>query len=434
MTLRQVRSALRPLSPPYLTLLLLAAWLGGCAADGPAPPALPLSLPPLPSLPPPPPPSLPPAPSPTLLSSPTTPADKADYDKAKKADKARYDKAGKDYDKANWTKADWTPAPPPPSPSSPTTSEDKADSQVLWAVLPLSVLLIAAVVLFVLYYRRTSRDRANLRMSRDRANLDLQMISHQVQIRVQTQSDDSASLPDSLPPKSVSLAKAPAASLPPGPPSSSTGQSVAEQEVTRSGAIDSGLAAPSPLAAPTVYLEFCRKQRLLLPTSLNHSEKEKVVSQMWKTLSVPLSSAAAARKLSGVTSQAPTSPSVATPANANAAESASAVDVQQVALQHAGASSAPPSAPPKKAPPKRAAPPESASAPSAKRTFSSPYHEFCQDQRPHLPLGMAGRDREKLLGVLALGPSPGPGPSPIALPLVYRPFPCPACSPHAPGP
>eukprot|EP00964_Phaeocystis_antarctica_P098827 scaffold64785_cov50-Phaeocystis_antarctica.AAC.2 len=55
------------------------------------------------------------------------------------------------------------------------------------------------------------------------------------------------------------------------------------------------------------------------------------------------------------------------------------------------------------APPKRAAPPESASAPSAKRTFRSPYHEFCQDQRPHLPLGMAGRDREKLL---ALFPAP----------------------------
>ena len=40
-TLRQVRSALRPLSPPYLTLLLLAAWLGGCAADGSPPLSLP---------------------------------------------------------------------------------------------------------------------------------------------------------------------------------------------------------------------------------------------------------------------------------------------------------------------------------------------------------------------------------------------------------
>ena len=114
------------------------------------------------------------------------------------------------------------PSPPPPSPppapppSLPTIMEVKVDSQMLWAVLPLSVLLIAGVVLFVLYYRRTSRDRANFRISRDRANLDLQMISHQVHIRVQTQPDDSASLPESLPAKqSLHLRKAPAASLPP---------------------------------------------------------------------------------------------------------------------------------------------------------------------------------------------------------------------------
>ena len=60
-------------------------------------------------------------------------------------------------------------------------------------------------------------------------------------------------------------------------------------------------------------------------------------------------------------------------------------------------------APPKKAPTKRAAPPESTSMPRAsKRAFTSPYHEFCQEQRPILmPLGMANRDRERLLGELA---------------------------------
>ena len=79
--------------------------------------------------------------------------------------------------------------------------------------------------------RRVSRDRANLRISRDRANLDLEMVSHQMKIRVQTNSDDSASLSDSLPP---------------GPPSSSTGESVAEHEVTRSGAADNGVAPTSP--------------------------------------------------------------------------------------------------------------------------------------------------------------------------------------------
>ena len=118
----------------------------------------------------------------------------------------------------------------------------------LLVVLLLVVLLFVAVI--VLCYRRMSRDRANLRISRDRANLDLQMISHQVQ-KVQTQSltDDSASLPDSLPSefrvyvepakRSTSLREAQAASFPPGPPSSSAGESVAEQEVTfRSGAAD----------------------------------------------------------------------------------------------------------------------------------------------------------------------------------------------------
>ena len=144
------------------------------------------------------------------------------------------------------------PSPPPPSP--PPTSPSGA----LWALLPLS-LLVAAAVLFVLYYRRTSRNEANLRISRDRANLDLQMITHQqVQIRVETHSDDSASLPDSLPVKrSISFRKAPAASLPPSPPSSCSGQSVAEQEVSKSGASDSGAAptASAPLAAPT-FLSF----------------------------------------------------------------------------------------------------------------------------------------------------------------------------------
>eukprot|EP00964_Phaeocystis_antarctica_P003658 scaffold1967_cov60-Phaeocystis_antarctica.AAC.1 len=54
------------------------------------------------------------------------------------------------------------------------------------------------------------------------------MLSHQIQVKVQVQADASASLPaDSLPAKcSTLLTIASAASLPPGPPSSSTGQSV----------------------------------------------------------------------------------------------------------------------------------------------------------------------------------------------------------------
>ena len=99
----------------------------------------------------------------------------------------------------------------------------------LWLVLLVVLLLVVffMVLLFVLCYRRISRDRANLRISRDRANLDLQILSHQVQVRVRVQADDSASLPDSLPAKRcTSLIFASTASFPPGPPSSSTGRSV----------------------------------------------------------------------------------------------------------------------------------------------------------------------------------------------------------------
>jgi len=184
------------------------------------------------------------------------------------------------------------PLPPPPSlptppPAPPTaTSEDKANSQgplsvPLWVLLLLLLVVLLLVVLIVLGYPRMSRDRANLRISRDRANIDLQMISHQVQVMVQkgpdTQTDDSASLPDSLPAKrSISLANTRTASLPPGPPSSSNGQPVAEQEkmpalwavpatwagwnhhwlANRFGAVANSGAAPmaptSSAAAPTV--------------------------------------------------------------------------------------------------------------------------------------------------------------------------------------
>jgi hypothetical protein len=128
-----------------------------------------------------------------------------------------------------------------PLPTSSPSPENKANSQglvsvPLWGVLLLVMGLSAVfVVPLVLIYRRhsrVSRNEANLRISRDRANFDLQIISHQVRVRVvQTQSDESASLPDSLPSKRpASLCKAQATSLPPGPPSSSNDQSVVEQE------------------------------------------------------------------------------------------------------------------------------------------------------------------------------------------------------------
>ena len=179
------------------------------------------------------------------------------------------------------------------------------------------MLLIAAAVLLVLGYCRYSRllrDRANLRISRDRANLDLQMVSRQVQ-KVQIQQLDTGSLPDSdsLPAgRSVSLRRAPASSLPPGPPSSSTGQeSVTEQELARPVTAGSGVApaALAPVAASTAsppsphhtgssaprkrpaesasasranktafrspYVKFCDEQRpLLMPLGMPNQERE----------------------------------------------------------------------------------------------------------------------------------------------------------------
>ena len=124
-----------------------------------------------------------------------------------------------------------SPLPPSPPPSPPPPSPPTIDPiHVIMGVL--GTLLAAGLVCFYLFYRRVSRDRANLRISRDRANFDLEMVTHQVRVRVLNESDDLASLPDSLPDK-----RSTAASLPPGPPSSSTSQSVAEQhEMTSFGA------------------------------------------------------------------------------------------------------------------------------------------------------------------------------------------------------
>ena len=146
------------------------------------------------------------------------------------------------------------PTAPPSSHSAPPansqgslSAEDQVNSQESlavppWVLLVLLLVVLLLVVMLVLGFRRysrISRERANLRVSRDRANLDLQMISHQVRIRLEiTRSEDSSSLPDSLSAKrSIPRRKAPAISLPPGPPSSSNGQSVgAQEEVSSSSA------------------------------------------------------------------------------------------------------------------------------------------------------------------------------------------------------
>ena len=42
----------------------------------------------------------------------------------------------------------------------------------------------------------------------------------------------------------------------------------------------------------------------------------------------------------------------------------------------------------------------SAAAPPAKKAYTSPYHEFCLEQRPLLPPGGSRQDRERRLGEL----------------------------------
>ena len=79
--------------------------------------------------------------------------------------------------------------PAPPRPPSTPSAGGGANSQVpveaLWALLTLSLLLIAALVLLVLFHRyhyRILRDQANNAvLSRDRAHVDLQLMAHQVQ-------------------------------------------------------------------------------------------------------------------------------------------------------------------------------------------------------------------------------------------------------------
>ena len=244
------------------------------------------------------------------------------------------------------------PSPPPPPTSPPFTPiaanvPESQNSKMLWAILPLFVLLVAALVIHYRLYARGLRNEANnLRISRDRANLDLQMSVHVNEVMQRSfreelssrkeldaqrkeydtassgrtsQVDDIDSLPDSFP----TLRSA--ASLPPGPPSSSTGHSEGEQQevmhkvpptppfnlaVSSSSAPVFNLAASSSLgplhratsSAPTKkrappgsaaapkkvysnpYTVFCQEQRPLLPRSLRNSQREWTLGQMWKSL------------------------------------------------------------------------------------------------------------------------------------------------------
>ena len=212
-----------------------------------------------------------------------------------------------------------TPSPPPPK-SLPPAHHSRA---FLWGILPLFVLLVAALLLLYRRHARASRSEANLRISRDRSNLDLQMSVHVNEVMQRSfreelsgrsssqkeraaqgreddtasgrrtgQADDLDSLPDSIPTLRST------ASLPPGPPSSSESSSTgAAIEFFLHRATSSAptkkrrRAPPGSAAAPrakkvysTPYTVFCQEQRPLLPRSLLNSQREWTLGQMWKSL------------------------------------------------------------------------------------------------------------------------------------------------------
>jgi hypothetical protein len=238
-----------------------------------------------------------------------------------------------------------TPTPSPPPPSSPTAVD------LVYVIMGvLGALLVAGLVFFYLFYRRhlqLSRDRANMVVSRDRANFDLQIsvhVNHRLQRafseaqgnggidlvqREQAQADDDASLSSSVPSRwraSLSNGRGPPSTLPPGPPSSSTGQSVVEQEMVLSAptpphampaapstrpqhqdttgsfrawcgaskeAPAKRPAPPGPASTPRAkkkaspyhvakaspYHEFCREQRPFLPPNISNADREKLLGE-----------------------------------------------------------------------------------------------------------------------------------------------------------
>ena len=238
-------------------------------------------------------------------------------------------------------------APSPP----PVSSKDEGLMLPLWALVALLPLVLLPVAALVLLYRRhlqLARDRANMVLSRDRANFDLQLSVHVndrlqrafretngndgIDQREQAQVDDAASLSSSVPSgwrASLSNGKRPPSTLPPGPPSSSAGQSVVEQEIVLSaptpppdthampaaptrpqhpgttGSFRAWFGAskdeapakrpapPGPASAPRAkkqanpyhvakassYHEFCREQRPLLPPSMSNPDREKLLGE-----------------------------------------------------------------------------------------------------------------------------------------------------------
>ena len=216
----------------------------------------------------------------------------------------------------------------------------------MWALLPVCLLLVSALVLLYRRHSRLSRDRTNALLSRDRANVDLQLMVQAMRI---SNVYDSCSLPARRP---ASLTGA--TSLPPGPPSSAAGDSVAgQEEVLRS-----------------------------VPSSTGEADQLRGEER-------------GSTAHSGVAPTAPTLPS--------------AENLEQASRQLlAGGQSVPPTpandAPP--APPcssvssERIAPPAPAPTTLGSKNPQGqiPYVSFCRDQRPHMPLSLSNPEREAFLG------------------------------------
>ena len=207
----------RPLVPHgdgWLQSTLKGASVGveaACATSPPLPPPAPCSPSPLPPTPPSlPPPQPPRAPPPPLLPRPSPPPPLLPPSSSP------------------------PPAPPPVRPLVFSSSSDSTSQFPMWAValVPVFVLLVAALLLLYRHSRRLSRAEANLRVSRDRATLDLQMNIHQNSRKEPIQHQAADELSDcSLPGPRSNRRAAPPGSLPPGPPSSVSDQSAVEQEV-----------------------------------------------------------------------------------------------------------------------------------------------------------------------------------------------------------
>ena len=250
----------------------------------------------------------------------------------------------------------------------------------LWALVPLCVLLVTVLALMYRRQARLSRERANAVQSRDRANIDLQMIIHRT------------SAEGKLEPSRRPASSEGKVSLPPGPPSSSPGDSVAAQEEELRSAAPSSWRAP-PLTGGSAG----RKRR---------AERDEAASSCGSTLS------GAVRMVPAP----PVGPQLTVPAPPVVLQLNDALWLTNVpwappvtpyfvpgqtssASASASSSSAPPAAPaPAPLAPTPLAPAPLAPAPQAKKGLANAYINFCKEQRPLLPPGLSNAAREALLG------------------------------------